>query len=120
MLAIAKPDSERVAFIKELNDEYFDEELANALEATNAIIARVKKNTETFTKESVAKRVRDGIQLEQVCEAWQKVAQECLTCGVCFQVLQDPVCCANETCNYMLCRDHVSVGMRCPNRCGDQ
>ena len=35
-------------------------------------------------------------------------------------MLRDPVCCANESCNYMLCREHLTndQNMRCPNRCG--
>ena len=45
------------------------------------------------------------------------IARDSFTCGVCFQILQDPVCCANESCNYMLCREHVTAEMRCPNRC---
>ena len=48
----------------------------------------------------------------------QKFAQESFGCGVCFNLMQDPVCCGNDSCNYMLCREHVTEGMRCPNRCG--
>jgi hypothetical protein len=45
------------------------------------------------------------------------IARDSFTCGVCFQILNDPVCCANESCNYMLCKEHLTAEMRCPNRC---
>jgi len=73
-----------------------------------------------FIKEIVAMKIKENIKIDQVSESGQNTAQGCFTCGICFQLLLDPVCCANETCNYMLCRDHVSTDMRrCPNRCED-
>ena len=119
MIATQTTSSARVQFIQDLNEkEYSEEELAFALEQTLEHVGRVKNLQEKFMREVASEHVAAGIQIDQVSEAWRKVAQDGYCCGVCFQVLRDPVCCANESCNYMLCREHLSPDMPCPNRCG--
>lgn len=111
---------ERSERIIELNEEYPEEAKQAALDWTNAFIAEIKHQRDQAIAASVTKLLATAVSLDQVAADQQRVAQDSFTCGVCFQLLQDPVCCANESCNYMLCRAHLAddASMRCPNRCG--
>ena len=72
-----------------------------------------------FLKETMKSQLQKPIELDQVSQDQRRIAQDSFTCGVCFNIMSDPVCCANESCNYMLCKAHVTPDMRCPNRCSD-
>ena len=48
------------------------------------------------------------------------MVRDSFTCGVCLELLKDPICCAVDTCNYMMCREHFQLEMQCPNRCNGE
>lgn len=111
----------RGLYIAELNEEFSQLELVRALEQTNAFIASIERQKEQHLLVSIENQLRKPIRLEQVSTEQQRVqVQDLFTCAVCTHILQDPVCCANDLCNIMMCKSHYTPGMLCPKLCDNQ
>ena len=55
---------DRIQFFDELNQEFAEDELQQALEATNMLVIHVKKIVDAHMKANAAQRMREGIQME--------------------------------------------------------
>ena len=107
----------RAAHIEEMNLIYRQEELEEALKTTNELIEGVRERKDCLYRELAIEMCNVNVSVDQVVYDQQQLVRDSFTCGLCFEVLRDPVVCANESCQYMMCKEHVRPDMLCPNRC---